>query len=117
MTALLLYGPVSADYSAREDVRAYVDELVSAHGFGRESLLETFAAARHQPRIVEAGQIGRILEIKAVDSAAVRLRDLLGESRLTDLSSAENRYDRVRFQSPYQDPDMSGSSDHRSIVP
>ncbi len=54
MTALLLYGPVSADYSAREDVRAYVDELVSAHGFGRESLLETFAAARHQPRIVEA---------------------------------------------------------------
>lgn len=54
VTALLLYGPVSADYSAREDVRAYVDELVSAHGFGRESLLETFAAARHQPRIVEA---------------------------------------------------------------
>ena len=54
VTALLLYGPVSADYSAREDVRAYVDELVLAHGFGREALLETFAAARHQPRIVEA---------------------------------------------------------------
>ena len=54
VTALLLYGPVSADYSAREDVRAYVDELVTAHGFGREALLETFADARHQPRIVEA---------------------------------------------------------------
>ena len=54
MTALLLYGPVSADYSAREDVGAYVDELVLAHGFGREALLETFSGARHQPRIVEA---------------------------------------------------------------
>ena len=54
VTALLLYGPVSADYAARDDVRAYVDELVSAHGFGREALLETFASARHQPRIVEA---------------------------------------------------------------
>ena len=54
VTALLLYGPVSADYSAREDVRAYVDELVLAHGFGREALLETFSGARHQPRIVEA---------------------------------------------------------------
>ncbi|MCY4563058.1 MAG: lytic murein transglycosylase B [Gammaproteobacteria bacterium] len=54
VTVLLLYGPVSADYSARKDVRAYVDELVSAHGFGREALLETFASARHQPRIVEA---------------------------------------------------------------
>ena len=54
VTALLLYGPVSADYLAREDVRAYVDELVLAHGFGRDALLETFAAARHRPRIVEA---------------------------------------------------------------
>lgn len=54
VTALLLYGPVSADYSSREDVRAYVDELVSAHGFGRDALLDTFAEARHQPRIVEA---------------------------------------------------------------
>ncbi len=54
VTALLLYGPVNADYSSREDVRAYVDELVSVHGFGRDALLETFAAARHQPRIVQA---------------------------------------------------------------
>ena len=53
-TALLLHGPVSADYSSREDVRAYVDELVQAHGFGRDELLETFAGARHRPRIVEA---------------------------------------------------------------
>ena len=54
ITALLLYGSVSADYSAREDVRAYVDELVSVHGFHRATLMETFADARHQPRIVEA---------------------------------------------------------------
>ena len=54
MTALLLYGPVSADYSDREDVRAYVEELVNAHGFAKDKLLETFADAKHQPRIVEA---------------------------------------------------------------
>lgn len=54
VTALLLYGPASADYSTREDVRSYVDELVLTHGFARDSLLETFAGARHQPRIVEA---------------------------------------------------------------
>lgn len=54
ITALLLYGPVSADYPAREDVRAYVDELVAEHGFGKAALMETFADARHRPRIVEA---------------------------------------------------------------
>ena len=54
VTALLLYGSVSADYSAREDVRAYVDELVSTHGFGRDALMGVFADARHRPRIVEA---------------------------------------------------------------
>ena len=54
VAALLLYGPVSADYAAREDVRSYVDELVQAHGFTRDALLDTFAGARHQPRIVEA---------------------------------------------------------------
>ena len=54
IAALLLYGPVSADYAARKDVRAYVDELVSEHGFGRDALMEIFADARHQPRIVQA---------------------------------------------------------------
>ncbi len=54
VTALLLYGPVSADYADREDVRAYVDELVDTHGFAKDALLEIFAAAKHQPRIVEA---------------------------------------------------------------
>ena len=54
ITALLLYGPVSADYPERDDVRAYVDELVAEHGFGRDALIATFADARHQPRIVEA---------------------------------------------------------------
>ena len=53
-TALLLYGPASADYSERKDVRAYVEELVSAHGFGREALLETFADAQHRPQILQA---------------------------------------------------------------
>ncbi len=54
ITALLLYGPASADYSDREDVRAYIEELVSTHGFTQEKLLETFAAAKHRPSIIEA---------------------------------------------------------------
>jgi len=53
-TALLLHGPVVADYSNREDVRAYVNELVADHGFQRDALLTVFADAEHQPRIVEA---------------------------------------------------------------
>ena len=52
--ALLLYGPAGADYSQRDDVRAYMDGLVSDHGFDRTELEATFRDARHQPRIVEA---------------------------------------------------------------
>ena len=52
--ALLLYGPAGADYSQRDDVRTYMDELVSEHGFDRAELTATFRDARHQPRIVEA---------------------------------------------------------------
>ncbi len=54
VTALLLHGPVSADYSARDDVRAYVDELVALHGFDQAALMQTFTAARHRPAIVKA---------------------------------------------------------------
>ncbi|MXY06306.1 MAG: lytic murein transglycosylase B, partial [Gammaproteobacteria bacterium] len=52
--ALLLYGPAGADYSQRDDVRAYMDGLVSDHGFDKAELTATFQECRHQPRIVEA---------------------------------------------------------------
>jgi len=54
VAALLLYGPADADYSQREDVRAYMEGLVSDHGFDRAELEATFRDARHKPRIVEA---------------------------------------------------------------
>ena len=54
LAALLLYGPAGADYSQREDVLAYMDALVSEHGFSKPELTAVFKDAEHQPRIVEA---------------------------------------------------------------
>lgn len=54
LAALLLYGPAGADYSQREDVRAYMDVLAAQHGFSKPELAEIFKDAEHQPRIVEA---------------------------------------------------------------
>ena len=54
VSALLLYGPLKADYTGREDVQAYMEELVAQHGFGRAALLEAFGDAEYQPAIVEA---------------------------------------------------------------
>ena len=54
LAALLLYGPAGADYSQREDVLAYMDALVSEHGFSKPKLAAIFKDAQHQPRIVEA---------------------------------------------------------------
>ena len=41
-------------YAQRADVRAFIDEMVDEHGYDRADLTRAFAAARHQPRIVEA---------------------------------------------------------------
>ncbi len=54
VAALLLYGPVGADYSEREDVLAFVDGLVSEHGFKRQELLMTFREAKHLPLVIES---------------------------------------------------------------
>ena len=54
IVALLLYGPAGADYSNRQDVLAYMDALVTEHGFDKAELQAIFADAQHQPRIVEA---------------------------------------------------------------
>lgn len=43
-------------YAGREDVRAFIDEMVAEYGFDRAALARAFAEARYQPRIVEAMQ-------------------------------------------------------------
>jgi membrane-bound lytic murein transglycosylase B len=43
-------------YAARADVQAFIDEMVRRNGLERGALRRTFAAARFQPRIVEAMQ-------------------------------------------------------------
>src|SRR5207244_6913792 len=47
---------VAQNYAARADVRAFIDEMASVHGYNRVALKRAFAAARYQPRIVEAMQ-------------------------------------------------------------
>jgi membrane-bound lytic murein transglycosylase B len=49
-------GAPPAGYAARTDVRAFIDEMVADYGFDRAALRHAFAAARFQPRIVEAMQ-------------------------------------------------------------
>lgn len=41
-------------YPARPDVRAFVDEMVARHGFGRQDLDRVFSRVRHQPAIIRA---------------------------------------------------------------
>jgi membrane-bound lytic murein transglycosylase B len=54
LTSLALHGSAHADYTEREDVRAYVDELVSEHGFEETDLLELFGQAERKDRILES---------------------------------------------------------------
>jgi membrane-bound lytic murein transglycosylase B len=43
-------------YDRRADVRAFIDQMVAAHGFDRRELGRIFATAHFQPKIVEAMQ-------------------------------------------------------------
>lgn len=54
LTAIALYGSVFADYTAREDVRAYIRELVAEHGFSEQELLTLFAQAERREDIRRA---------------------------------------------------------------
>jgi membrane-bound lytic murein transglycosylase B len=45
-----------AGYAGRPEVRAFIDELVTEHGFDRTTLARAFAQARFQPQIVAAMQ-------------------------------------------------------------
>jgi membrane-bound lytic murein transglycosylase B len=54
LTALTLYGSAFADYSSREDVRAYIAQLNRDHGFDEAELLALFAHAQRKDSIREA---------------------------------------------------------------
>jgi membrane-bound lytic murein transglycosylase B len=56
LCAALLASPSAAagTYAGRADVQAFVDEMVSEQRYDRATLTRAFAAARFQPRIVEA---------------------------------------------------------------
>lgn len=54
MTTLLLFGSAHADYSEREDVQAYIDELVNEHGFAREEMKQLFSEAQRKQSILDA---------------------------------------------------------------
>ncbi|MCZ6655848.1 MAG: lytic murein transglycosylase B [Gammaproteobacteria bacterium] len=53
VVGLLLYGPANADYAGREDVQAYIDELVSEHGFSKIELNEVFENAKRRQSIID----------------------------------------------------------------
>ena len=43
-------------YAGRADVQAFIDEMVGEQNYDRAALVRAFAAARYQPRIIEAMQ-------------------------------------------------------------
>jgi membrane-bound lytic murein transglycosylase B len=49
-------APDTPGYADRDDVRAFVDEMVDQHGFSRRELLRVLGQARFQARIVAAMQ-------------------------------------------------------------
>ena len=54
LTSLALYGSAYANYTARDDVQEYIDELVAEHGFTRKDLVVLFGRAERQQTILEA---------------------------------------------------------------
>ena len=49
-------APAATGYAAREDVRAFIDELVREHGFSRPALMRWFSDVHFQPKIIAAMQ-------------------------------------------------------------
>lgn len=47
---------VTGTYAGRADVQAFIEEMVSEQNYNRAALVRAFAAARFQPRIIEAMQ-------------------------------------------------------------
>ena len=55
-TAARPEAAAASGYERREDVRAFIDELVREHGFSRATLRRWFIDVRHQPKIIAAMQ-------------------------------------------------------------
>ncbi len=92
-------GAPAAGYAARADVRAFIDEMVADYGFNRAALRHAFAAARFQPRIVEAMQRPLIEPPKWYDYAPQFLSPARVDggvawwkANATELGEAEARY-------------------------
>ena len=51
---LILSLPLYADYSQRDDVRQFIDEMVEKHGFARDELTSKFASAKKLEGVLEA---------------------------------------------------------------
>jgi membrane-bound lytic murein transglycosylase B len=47
-------APVASGYARRDDVRAFIDELVHEHDFSRATLRRWFSDVQYQPKIVAA---------------------------------------------------------------
>jgi membrane-bound lytic murein transglycosylase B len=52
--ALAKPGPATPSYAGNDAARAFIDDMVERHGFGRTQLEVVFAQARFQPAIVRA---------------------------------------------------------------
>jgi hypothetical protein len=47
-------APVASGYARRDDVRAFIDELVHEHDFSRATLRRWFSDVQYQPKIIAA---------------------------------------------------------------
>ncbi len=54
LTMLALYSSVFADYTAREDVRSYIGELVAEHGFSEAELTRVLGSAERKESVRRA---------------------------------------------------------------
>ena len=54
LVSLAVSGSVQAEYASRAEVRAYVAELVTEHGFDEQMLLDLFGQAQRQEKILES---------------------------------------------------------------
>ncbi len=54
LLAMIVSFNVQADYSQRDDVKQFIDEMVEKHGFNRDALLSQFASAKKLDGVLEA---------------------------------------------------------------
>ena len=54
LVGILLHTTAVADYSVRDDVKLFIDEMVTDHDFDRQALLSVFTDAKHKESIINA---------------------------------------------------------------